>query len=123
MKNALIPSRWPFDEDGKVINIADMTPHSLDSHCAGRPARFAPGNEPGLVFGQGYRTGIAHRGLLRPPGRSDVRLATLFVPTRRCGAVRSWLIEPGSLTARCQDSCDRFGIRVVTSGRGRCAGR
>ncbi len=34
------------------------------------------------------------------------------------GAVRSWLIEPGSLTARCQDSCDRFRIRVVTSGRG-----
>lgn len=35
------------------------------------------------------------------------------------GRLRSWLAEPGSLTARCQAACRTFRIRVLASGRGR----
>ena len=43
MKNTLIPLSVAFiDEGGTVINIADMQPHSEQSHCASAPARFAP---------------------------------------------------------------------------------
>ena len=40
MKNTLIPLSVAFiDEQGAIINIADMQPHSEQSHCAARPAR------------------------------------------------------------------------------------
>ena len=40
MKNTLIPLSVAFvDEAGAIINIADMQPHSEQSHCATRPAR------------------------------------------------------------------------------------
>ena len=42
MKNTLIPLSVAFlDERGAIINIADMEPHSEQSHCAARPARYA----------------------------------------------------------------------------------
>ena len=33
--------------------------------------------------------------------------------------VRSWLTEPGSLTARCQRGCAHFAVRVLAFGKGR----
>ncbi|MGI4847333.1 MAG: DUF192 domain-containing protein [Janthinobacterium lividum] len=42
MKNTLLPLSVAFiDETGKVINIEDMKPQTLDSHCTARPARYA----------------------------------------------------------------------------------
>lgn len=42
MKNTLIPLSVAFiDESGKIINIEQMQPQSLDSHCAQRPAIYA----------------------------------------------------------------------------------
>jgi uncharacterized membrane protein (UPF0127 family) len=42
MKNTLIPLSVAFlDERGAIINIADMRPHSEQSHCAAQPARYA----------------------------------------------------------------------------------
>ena len=42
MKNTLIPLSVAFlDAEGKIINIEDMQPHSTESHCAKRPARYA----------------------------------------------------------------------------------
>jgi uncharacterized membrane protein (UPF0127 family) len=42
MKNTLIPLSVAFiDDAGTIINIEDMTPQTLDSHCARRPARYA----------------------------------------------------------------------------------
>lgn len=31
-------------------------------------------------------------------------------------AARSWLLEPGSLTARCQAACDAFRVRLLAGG-------
>lgn len=56
MKDTLIPLSVAFlDEQGAIINIAEMQPRSLQSHCAERPARFAL-EMPGLWFA---RHGIA----------------------------------------------------------------
>lgn len=33
--------------------------------------------------------------------------------------LRSWLIEPGSLTARCQRACTDFRVRLLSFGKGR----
>jgi len=55
MKNTLIPLSIAFlDDRGRVVNIADMQPQSLDSHCSARPVRFA------LEMNQGW---FARRGI------------------------------------------------------------
>lgn len=42
MKNTLLPLSVAFiAEDGKIINIEDMVPQTLDPHCAQQPARYA----------------------------------------------------------------------------------
>jgi uncharacterized membrane protein (UPF0127 family) len=42
MKNTYIPLSVAFiDEKGEIVNIADMQPHSEQSHCAARPALYA----------------------------------------------------------------------------------
>lgn len=42
MKNTLIPLSVAFiDEAGKIINIEDMEPQTLESHCAKKPATYA----------------------------------------------------------------------------------
>jgi uncharacterized protein len=42
MKNTLIPLSVAFiDDSGKIINIEDMQPQTIDSHCTKKPARYA----------------------------------------------------------------------------------
>jgi uncharacterized protein len=42
MRNTLLPLSIAFlDDDGVVVNIADMQPKSDESHCAKKPVRFA----------------------------------------------------------------------------------
>ncbi len=42
MKNTLVPLSVAFiAEDGKIINIEDMVPQTLDPHCAKQVARYA----------------------------------------------------------------------------------
>ena len=42
MKNTYIPLSVAFlDEQGTIINIADMQPHSEQTHCSSRPALYA----------------------------------------------------------------------------------
>ena len=41
MKNTLLPLSIAFlADDGTVVNVADMKPQSLDSHCSAKPVRF-----------------------------------------------------------------------------------
>ena len=64
MKNTLIPLSVAFiDEAGAIINIADMTPHSEQSHCATRPARYALEMNKGWFAQRGIRSGATLRGL------------------------------------------------------------
>ncbi len=42
MKNTPLPLSVAFiAEDGRIINIEDMAPQTLDPHCATQPARYA----------------------------------------------------------------------------------
>ena len=41
MKNTLLPLTAAFvADDGTIVNLADMTPQSTQSHCAAKPVRF-----------------------------------------------------------------------------------
>jgi uncharacterized membrane protein (UPF0127 family) len=66
MKNTFVPLSVAFlDERGTILNIADMTPHSEDSHCAARPARFALEMNRGWFAERGIKPGMAIGGLTR----------------------------------------------------------
>ena len=55
MKNTLLPLSVAFvADDGTIVNIEDMAPQTLDSHCSTKPVRFA------LEMNQGW---FAKRGL------------------------------------------------------------
>ena len=66
MKNTLIPLSVAFvDQDGTITNIADMQPHSEQSHCASRPALFALEMTKGWFAQRGIKTGAKLGGLER----------------------------------------------------------
>jgi uncharacterized membrane protein (UPF0127 family) len=66
MKNTLIPLSVAFiDEDGAIINIADMQPHSEQSHCATRDARYALEMNQGWFAQRGIKPGAKLQGLPR----------------------------------------------------------
>ncbi len=70
MKNTLIPLSVAFvDAQGAILNVADMQPHSEQSHCAARPARYALEMTQGWFAQRGIRAGARLRGLekLAPP--------------------------------------------------------
>ncbi len=42
MKNTLLPLSIAFlDDDGTIVNVEDMKPQTLESHCSAKPVRFA----------------------------------------------------------------------------------
>jgi len=58
MKNTLIPLSIAFiDDDGSIVNIRDMQPHSEDSHCSDRPVRYALEMEQGWFARRGIQAG------------------------------------------------------------------
>ena len=67
MKNTLIPLSVAFlDEAGTVINVADMQPHSEQSHCAAREARYALEMNRGWFTARGIKPGMRLGGI---PGK------------------------------------------------------
>ena len=59
MKNTLIPLSIAFlDDDGAIVNIADMQPHAEDSHCPVRPVRYALEMEQGWFARRGLKPGV-----------------------------------------------------------------
>jgi hypothetical protein len=64
MKNTLIPLSVAFiDAKGVVINIAEMQPHSEQSHCTARNARYALEMTKGWFAAKGVRAGSVIGGL------------------------------------------------------------
>jgi uncharacterized protein len=64
MKNTLIPLSVAFiDEGGTILNIADMQPHSEQSHCAAAQARFALEMTKGWFAQRGVKPGMKLGGL------------------------------------------------------------
>jgi uncharacterized protein len=63
MRNTLIPLSIAFvEEDGTIANIADMQPHSEQSHCSVKPVRFALEMRQGWFAKRGIKAGFKLRG-------------------------------------------------------------
>ncbi len=66
MKNTYIALSVAFlDEEGAIINIADMQPHSEESHCAARPARYALEMTRGWFAQRGIKPGMKLGGVVK----------------------------------------------------------
>jgi len=69
MKNTLIPLSVAFlDAAGTLINIAEMAPHSEQSHCAAREARYALEMNRGWFAARGIKPGTRLGGIPGTPG-------------------------------------------------------
>ncbi|GAB1393719.1 hypothetical protein MASR1M60_18830 [Rhodocyclaceae bacterium] len=68
MKNTLIPLSVAFlDSSGRILNIAEMKPHSEDNHCATKPARYALEMNSGWFAQRGLQAGDVLGGIERAP--------------------------------------------------------
>ena len=62
MRNTLVPLSIAFiDDDGTVVNVADMTPRSEASHCPERAVRYALEMEQGWFAKRGVGPGFRLR--------------------------------------------------------------
>lgn len=63
MKNTFVPLSVAFlDASARIVNIADMTPQSEESHCASQPARYALEMRRGWFAERGIGPGFTIRG-------------------------------------------------------------
>ena len=68
MKNTYIPLSVAFlDVKGAILNIADMQPHSEQSHCAAKPALYALEMTQGWFAQRGIKPGMKLGGLSTAP--------------------------------------------------------
>lgn len=58
MKNTLLPLTAAFvADDGTIVNLVDMKPQTLDSHCSVRPVRFVLEMNQGWFAKRGIQAG------------------------------------------------------------------
>lgn len=58
MKNTLLPLSIAFvADDGTIVNIRDMQPQTLDSHCSAKPVRYALEMVQGWFAKRGIKAG------------------------------------------------------------------
>jgi len=58
MKNTLLPLTAAFvANDGTIVNLADMKPQTLDSHCSAQPVRFVLEMNQGWFAKRGIQAG------------------------------------------------------------------
>ena len=63
MRNTLIPLSVAFiGDDGSVVNVDDMKPQTLDSHCSAKPVRFVLEINEGWFAKRGIKAGTRLRG-------------------------------------------------------------
>lgn len=66
MRNTLIPLSIAFlDDDGRIVNVADMAPRSEESHCPTQPVRYALEMNRGWFAAKGLAAGAKVSGLPR----------------------------------------------------------
>jgi uncharacterized membrane protein (UPF0127 family) len=59
MKNTLLPLTAAFvADDGTVVNLADMQPQTLDSHCSTQPVRYVLEMHQGWFAKRGISAGF-----------------------------------------------------------------
>lgn len=58
MKNTLLPLTAAFvSDDGRIVNLEDMQPQTLDSHCSRKPVRFVLEMHQGWFARKGIKPG------------------------------------------------------------------
>jgi len=58
MKNTLLPLTAAFvADDGTIVNLADMMPKTLDSHCSAKPVRYVLEMHQGWFAKRGIQAG------------------------------------------------------------------
>jgi uncharacterized membrane protein (UPF0127 family) len=63
MKNTLLPLSAAFiDDDGTVVNVEDMKPQTLDSHCSAKPVRYVLEMNQGWFTKKGIKPGARLNG-------------------------------------------------------------
>lgn len=63
MKNTLLPLSVAFvADDGSVVNVEDMKPQTLDSHCSTKPVRFVLEMNQGWFAKRGIKPGSKLQG-------------------------------------------------------------
>lgn len=68
MRNTFLPLSVAFlDEQGRIINIEDMTPQTETSHCAAAAARFALEMNQGWFAAKGLKAGQRIGGVDKSP--------------------------------------------------------
>ena len=66
MKNTLLPLSIAFlDDEGRIVNIAEMKPQSLDSHCSAGPVRLALEVNSGWFAKRGINAGAQIGGIAK----------------------------------------------------------
>jgi uncharacterized protein len=66
MRNTLLPLSIAFlDEEGIILNIADMQPKSDDSHCSAKPAKYALEMNQGWFKAKGILAGAKIAGVTK----------------------------------------------------------
>ena len=64
MKNTLIPLSIAFlADDGRIVNVEQMKPQTLDGHCSKEPVRYALEMNEGWFAAKGLAAGRKIRGL------------------------------------------------------------
>ena len=62
MKNTLLPLTAAFvDAQGTIVNLADMQPHSEQSHCSSKPVRYVLEMRQGWFRQRGFKAGAQVR--------------------------------------------------------------
>jgi uncharacterized membrane protein (UPF0127 family) len=63
MKNTLVPLSAAFiGDDGTIVNIEDMAPRALDSHCSAKPVRYVLEMNQGWFAKRGIKPGFKLKG-------------------------------------------------------------
>jgi len=63
MKNTLLPLSAAFiDDDGTVVNVEDMKPKTLESHCSAKPVRYVLEMNQGWFAKKGIKPGTKLNG-------------------------------------------------------------
>lgn len=63
MKNTLLPLTAAFvADDGTIVNLADMKPQTLDSHCSARPVRYVLEMNQGWFARRSIKAGFKLQG-------------------------------------------------------------
>ena len=70
MKNTLLPLTAAFvADDGTIVNLADMKPQTLDSHCSAQPVRYVLEMNKGWFAKKGIKAGSKLAGPIFEPAR------------------------------------------------------